>query len=371
MSLVFAKYKISNDGVKPYSMARVVNYLIYFMDFIGDKPFEKVERKDIEDYLNRRKEMGDSDRYLFALKISIRGFFKWFYKCEDGYPDVVRWMNCKLPQNKKLPEFIEMSEIQRMLERCDNLRDKALVSVLYESGGRISEILDLRIGDVKFDEHGAILYVNMGKTGGRPIRVVKSTNDIKQWINLHPFKDDNNSPLFCSFCHGNYGGFIDTSSGWELIRSIAKRAGIERKIHPHMFRRGRATDLSKVLSDREMKIFFGWSPNSNMPGLYSHLNAKDVDDKILMVNGVKPKDEVKPVNLPTFECHKCGEVNNTSNKFCWKCNTPLDQETIGKLDAVKKIVSEITLYVFEKMREGKVGEDDLEEIVKEWYENKS
>lgn len=357
----FAKCKMSNDGVKPYSIAKMVNYFIYFADFIGDKPFGDVKREDIEVYLNNRKEKGNSDRYMFMLKLAVRGFFKWFHRCDDGYPDIVKWMKCKLPKNKKLPTFIEMDEIKKMLESCDNPRDKAFISVLYESGARISEILDLTIKDVKFDHYGAILYVN-GKTGGRPIRVVKSTNDLKQWINSHPSKNNENIPLFCSFCNRNYDGFIDSTSGWGLVRKIAKRAGLERPIYPHMFRHRRATDLSKLLSDREMKIFFGWSPNSNMPGLYSHLNSKDVDDKILVINGQKPK-ELTSENLPTFKCYRCGEINNISNKFCWKCQSPLDIETINQIEEVKAYINE---FIAIKLLQKPGFKEELPKLVEEW-----
>jgi len=362
----FGKYMMSNGNVKPYSMARIINYLIYFMSFIGKKSIENINREDIEAYLNNRVEKGYSERYMFMLKLSVRSFFKWFYKYEDGYPDVVAWMKCKLPKNKKLPQFIEMSEIQKMLEACDNIRDKTLISILYESGTRISELLDLRIQDIKFDQYGAILHVD-GKTGGRPVRVVRSTNDLKQWLNSHPFKNDTNAPLFCSLSGRNYGGFIVSTAGWEMIRKIAKRAGIQRGIHPHMFRHSRATDLSRVLSDREMKIFFGWSANSNMPGLYSHLNSKDVDDKILVMNGEKPKGELQPSNLPTFKCYRCSEANNASNKFCFKCFAPLEMETVNQVEQLKVYINE---FLTSKLLQKPGFMEELPKLVEEWSKDR-
>ena len=358
----YAKHKMTNDSVKPYSMARFVNYLMFFACFLGRKPFEEVRREDIEAYLNQRKDKGDSDRYIFMHKITIRSFFKWLYNFEQGYPEVVSWMKCKLPRNSERVKLLEMTEIQKMLEACDNIRDKTLISVLYESGARISEIMDLKLEDVKFDEYGAVLYVN-GKTGSRPIRVVKSTNDLKQWINSHPFKNNNSNALFCCRSGRNYGGFIGTTAAWEMIKKIAKRAGIEKQIHPHMFRHTRATDLSRVLSDREMKIFFGWSANSSMPGVYSHLNAKDVDDKILFINGEKPKDELKPMNLPTFTCYRCQEVNNVSNKFCQKCYSPLDVKSIEQVEQLKTYINE---FITAKLLQKPGFMEELPKLVEEW-----
>jgi len=363
----YAKYKMNFESVKPYSVTRYANYLLYFADFVK-KPFRDVKREDIERYINHRVKIKNSEKYLFMLKITVKSFFKWFYKFDEDYPDVVKWMKCKPPKNNNLSsKCIEMEEILKMMDACDNPRDKALISILYESGARISELLDLRIGNVEFDVFGAKLIVD-GKTGERKIRVCQYAGDLKNWLNNHPFKNDKNAPFFCSFQHRSYGGYIHTSSGWAIVSKIAKRAGIKHNIHPHMFRHTRATELSLSMKDMSMKIHFGWSLNSNMPALYSHLTDEDVDDEILaMSNIIRPKE--KPKTLTTFKCYRCQEINNPTNKFCWKCEAPLTDEAIKQAEKYMEVLP--LLHELLKLREIDARQfDELSSIFKGKNENK-
>ena len=361
--LQFSRFKISNDGVKSSTMQKAVGFLIYFANHVGNKSFKKVSRKDIELFFDKRRMNGDSEGTLSLFRIWIRSFFQWYYQYDDGYPEVVSWIKLKIPKNKKSRDSIEKDDIVKMLQACDNPRDKVLISILYESGARISELLDLKMKDATLDDCGFLLSVN-GKTGERKIRIVQATTDLKNWIDNHAFKNKDEAPLFYSFDDKNFGGFMTGTSVWLLIRKLTARTGIKKNIGCHSFRHARATELSKVMSDAEMKIFFGWSRNSNMPGLYSHLDEKHVDRKIQEINGLKPKGEVKPMELPTFECYRCKEINNAGNKYCYKCGAPLDLQTIQKLDSLKNMLSEGTLKVLEEMADKGMDGSDLQEIIK-------
>ena len=92
------------------------------------------------------------------------GWKKQFKEFSDAQIIIARRVFEKLPE-----ELLTEEEIQKMISSCANLRDRALVSVLYESGCRIGEIGNLRIKDVLFDEYGAKIDV-LGKTGARRVR---------------------------------------------------------------------------------------------------------------------------------------------------------------------------------------------------------
>ncbi len=66
-------------------------------------------------------------------------------------------------------------------------RDRALVASLYESGARISELSNLKIKHVKFDQYGAVLMVD-GKTGMRRVRIIFSSPYLATWLENHPFR---------------------------------------------------------------------------------------------------------------------------------------------------------------------------------------
>ena len=70
--------------------------------------------------------------------------------------------------------MLSEEEIKKMIEACENPRDRALVASLYESGTRISELGNIKVKHVKFDHYGAVLMVD-GKTGMRRVRIIFSS----------------------------------------------------------------------------------------------------------------------------------------------------------------------------------------------------
>ena len=118
-------------------------------------------------------------------------------------------------------------------------------------------------------------------------------------MNIHPLKSNPDSPLWTEYKrrkreekdrviyireHTNYRAAV------MVLQRAAQRAGIKKKIHPHLFRHSRATYLAKHLTEAQMKEVFGWTQGSEMASIYVHLSGRDVDDALLKVYGVK-KDE--------------------------------------------------------------------------------
>lgn len=164
----------------------------------------------------------------------------------------------------KEPEILSMQEIQLMVASCRSFRDKLIILLLYESGARIGEILTLSKKSVLFDDNGAILMVN-GKTGSRPIRVVRCTPMLKAYTDSIADKLFQITPERVNM----------------MIRETAARCNIAKRVYPHLFRHTRATHLARYLTEPEMKIYFGWARNSSMPATYVHMSMRDVDEKIL------------------------------------------------------------------------------------------
>ena len=129
-------------------------------------------------------------------------------KSRSGLPMVV------LEPPESLNDLPTDDEVKKIIATCaDSKRDKVMISVHAEAGTRIGELLGLRIKDVTVDQYGAVIKVD-GKTGVRPIRIVKSVPYVTQWINAHPNKDELESPLWI-YIHAedtfgqpiNYTGF--------------------------------------------------------------------------------------------------------------------------------------------------------------------
>jgi integrase/recombinase XerD len=92
-------------------------------------------------------------------------FYRWLKGGEEGqeYPLEVRWIKTKRAKNHNfLPGNLLTDEVKLMAESCPNPRDRAFL-LIYETGGRIGEILSLSLRAISFDKYGAILTVG-GKT---------------------------------------------------------------------------------------------------------------------------------------------------------------------------------------------------------------
>lgn len=215
----------------------------------------------------------DVDKFFFFLvnsnysewtKHTMWTIFKNIVRCFTSF-DFSKW---KIKQPKTEPEILTLDEIYMLINSAKNLRDKLIIMLLYESGCRIGELLNLRKSDVIFDNYGAILRLN-GKTGVRYVRVKKCVELLNVYLKNSP-----QEKLFDL-----------TREGIEkMIKAVAKKAGINKKIYPHLFRHSRATHLAKYLTEPELKLFFGWSNSSKMPAVYVHLSMRDIDKKILELN---------------------------------------------------------------------------------------
>ncbi|MBN1133365.1 MAG: tyrosine-type recombinase/integrase [Methanosarcinaceae archaeon] len=151
-----------------------------------------------------------------------------------------------LRTNDKLPDdMITPAELEKLLSCCTHPRDAAIIALLYDSGCRIGELLSMRVRDVEFDDNGAIVTFPEGKTGWRKNRVVYTSSYLRQLLENHEYKDDKDYPLFYS----RRGTKVVTDMAVRRqLKIITEKAGIKRRIHPHLFRHSRATELANHLT---------------------------------------------------------------------------------------------------------------------------
>ena len=184
----------------------------------------------------------------------------------------------------------------------------------------MSEIGMMKIRHVGFEAHGARLSIS-GKTGARKILVVYSTPYLQQWINLHPHNSDPDAYLW----YNPKGGVLCYTRIATILKKAALRAGINKRVHPHLLRHSRATQIASVMSEAAMKQYFGWTQGSNMAAIYVHMSGKDTDEAILRANGVEVEKKPQAQLMKPLKCMRCNTVNETTNRFCKVCAMPLDE----------------------------------------------
>ena len=259
-------------GISKRRISRYVDVLLWLSNALG-KGFKEVSRRDMEDAMMKLECSSYTEWTKATNKMIVKLFYKWLYNT-DVYPDVVRWIKVKKVIKKRLPEeLLTPEEVKRMIDACNHIRDKALVSFLYESGCRVGELLNLRIRDVEFMDNICYVMLN-GKTGMRRIPIINSVPYLANWIENHPLRDDRNAYVFVSLVGKNRKSRMGYTAVRLLLRDIAKRAGIKKRVNPHNFRHSRATELASKITEQQLKKYFGWSSDSKMAAVYVHLSGR-------------------------------------------------------------------------------------------------
>lgn len=304
-------------------------YLLNRIVMLGKgKDLKKMTKDDIKKIVTKLEESEYSDNTIQNAKVVLKVFYKWAegidIKEKTMYPERVRWIKATRKDKNRLPETILTSEeVNKMIHACNHVRDKAFISVLYESGCRIGELLGLQLKAMTQDEKGLIIIVD-GKTGMRRIRLVRSLPYMNTWLKNHPYKDKDTNAMWC--CVGSHlsPNPVSYFALRKMLKGCAERAKITKKVNPHSFRHAQATFMADKITEQQLKSYFGWTPRSDMPGVYVHLSGKNIDDAILAIHGLQDKREINAKEAQTpIKCEICGTMNPFDEEICIKCARPL------------------------------------------------
>jgi integrase/recombinase XerD len=239
-----------------------------------------------------------------------------------------------------------------MIEAAENPRDRALISLMAESGARVGEISLLQLRDISWNDNGFILTIHAHKSKSkrnRRIPLCVCAEDLKNYINNHhPYSTDGGSPVFISYINGEAPKTnlkVATIQG--IVRKAAKRTGVHNRvhIHPHIFRHARASQLAELnWSEMMLRQYFGWSKTSNMPARYIHMSQRNLNNRYFAMHGKTVPETERPQMLETESvCSKCGAANPNGYRFCYQCNEVLDKEAQEKREIYEEIKAHINV----------------------------
>lgn len=281
------------------SVARRAKYAVTLLRLAKalHKPFDKASRQSMVDLV---AEIEANDSWAAwtkqHYKVTLKKFYKWLHGCSDPgqYPEEVSWIRTTVKAADSLlpDQVLTEDEVRRMAETATNARDKALVLVLYESGCRVGELVPLAIKDIALDENGAVLMVS-GKTGARRVRIIGAAPALAGWLQMHPAKDNPDSPLWVNLATNLRGQPLGYRGFFQVLKGLATQAGIKKHVNPKAFRHARATFLANRLSDAQMRQLFGWTQSSKMTAVYVHLSGRDVDNALLQLHGLAPRGRTR------------------------------------------------------------------------------
>jgi len=255
---------------KKIGPARCLKYLgiLKLLSAAFAKPFDLVTMDDMEGFV----EGLEADRLLTkkgtpfseASKSDIRKAIKKFWKWKDGacrhYPDLVEWIETCEPV-KEVPA-LSRREIERIVDATASPRDRALIMLLFDSGARIEELLNVRLkAEHLFWKESAGCYMirlEFSKTKPRTISIPLSTKVLRSWLEVHPFSSNPDAQLFP----------MSYPSVRAQIARAAKKA-LGKRVTAHMLRHSSATYYANMIKNRYKLCYrYGWAMSSDMVDRY-------------------------------------------------------------------------------------------------------
>ena len=252
---------------------------------------------------------GKAKSYYGVVKKTLKIFSKEYPHLKEIYDAV------HAPKQKMtLPPVLTKEEVERIINSAEDLRQRVVIAVMYETGVRISELLNIRYGDVTPFEYGYKIRIPRSKSMPRTVLVVEYSYLLTAWLNQKSWKKDER--IF------PYSG--DTVRLW--LKKIGRKIGVN--IYPHLLRHSRATHLYGRLSEKEMMILFGWNKR-DMLDIYAHLTENDAHKHLLQLYGVEKKQESQ--ERKAIKCPRCGTTNPPNAQYCIRCGYPLKPEIIAEI----------------------------------------
>jgi site-specific recombinase XerD len=247
--------------LKKYAANTVKNYVSCFEAFINFYPEKDpitLNEIDIRKYLQKLIQEGKSNSYINLAVNSI----KFYYEVVHGMPN--RFYDIERPRKEKqLPEVLSKEEIVKIMNHTSNIKHTSIVGLLYSSGLRRSELLNLKVTDI--DSKRMVVKIKSAK--GNKDRISILSPSILKDLQSYYKKYRPTKYLF----EGQNGNKYSASSVLAIVTTSAKKAGINKKVTPHMLRHSFATHLLENGTDiRHIQLLLGHS-STKTTEIYTHV----------------------------------------------------------------------------------------------------
>ncbi|MEW7292890.1 tyrosine-type recombinase/integrase [Aquimarina sp. 2304DJ70-9] len=251
--------------LKKYAFNTCKVYISHFEKFINYySHFSLIEisEKEIREYIQYliRKQNSNS-----CINQSINSI-KFYYEVVLGMPN--RFYSIERPiKEKRLPDILAKEDIIKMIEVTTNLKHKCIISMLYSSGLRRSELLNLKIEDI--DSKRLLIKLQQAKGNHDRYTVLNKSVLISLREYYKAYK-----PRIYLFEGPTPGHRYSASSILKVIKKASQKASIKKKVHPHMLRHSFATHLLEEGTDlRYIQALLGHK-SSTTTEIYTHVAIK-------------------------------------------------------------------------------------------------
>lgn len=259
----------------------VERYLDWLED-AGTTDLGEVAATDLEDYVADLRRGGDGKKGLAASSASralvvARGLHKFAVSEGAVAADVAAGVSPP-KVGEKLPDTLTIDEVSKLLDACPDetptqLRDKALLEVLYATGARISEVLALVVDDIAETRD----FIKVTGKGDKQ-RLVPVGGAARRALEAYLVRGRpalSNGKSHAVFLNKR-GGALSRQSSWTIIKDAASRAGLDKEISPHTMRHSFATHLLEGGADvRTVQELLGHAAVTTTQ-IYTHVTPENL-----------------------------------------------------------------------------------------------
>jgi integrase/recombinase XerD len=275
----FLHYLVVEKGLSQNTIEAYSHGLVQFLDHLRGRKIldiREVGKVDVQGFLLALKKKSLSTKSIVRDLAAIRSFFRFLI--QEGFLESNPVENLESPKvAKTLPEILSLKEIERILEQPNvqtplGVRDRAMLEMLYATGMRVSELTHLPTHQVSLEGGYVLLY---GK--GSKERVVPLGSEAMKWVAVYlkaargTLSKGKESP---SLFINRSGKEMSRQRFWKNLKDYAKKAGLHKRITPHLLRHSFASHLLERGADlRSVQMMLGHVDISTTQ-IYTHVTGE-------------------------------------------------------------------------------------------------
>lgn len=262
-------------GLSPNTVSAYSRDLRGFSAFAAKnrRSLASISRDDIVDYLGSLYSRKLDSRSVARQLVTLRNFFR--FALAEHLVTADPTLNLESPRTRKsLPVFLSSDEVERLLKEPDatnplGLRDKAMLELLYATGLRVSELINLRPADLEL-RMGYLRCIGKGDKE-RLVPIGRKAKDtIERYLSESRPTLLRGRPSPFLFLNSR-GGRISRVGFWKILAAYGRRAGFRRRLSPHKLRHSFATHLLERGADlRSVQLLLGHADISTTQ-IYTHV----------------------------------------------------------------------------------------------------
>ena len=275
--LIYLKIErgLSNNSIKSYSYD-IQKLIIHINKYNGKLSLKKCDKQFMQEFIyNISKKI--NSRSQARLLSSLKSFFN--YLIFEGYNKVSPMELIESPKIiSKLPDVLSIKEIKILINNSEKnkdfgIRNSAIIETLYGSGLRVSELINLKLSDIQYDEKLLLIHGKGNKQRLVPLGSIcelKINNYVDNIRNLKKIKKNSNDIVFLN----RNGGKLSRAMIFNIVKEAQRKSNIKKTISPHTLRHSFATHLLENGADlRSIQIMMGHE-NITTTEVYTHLDTK-------------------------------------------------------------------------------------------------